>query len=69
MVIKAVPEVLVVAGSGGMNMDDISQFGDIFGSAFGGGGSGFGGGGGQRRTKESSHQGEIDSGQMELRKK
>ena len=32
-------------GSGGMNMDDIfSQFGDIFGSAFGGGGfSGFGG--------------------------
>lgn len=38
-------------GGGGMNMDDIfSQFGDIFGSAFGGGG--FGGfGGGQRRTK------------------
>ena len=36
---------------GGMNMDDIfSQFGDIFGSAFGGGG--FGGfGGGQRRAK------------------
>jgi len=37
-------------GGGGMNMDDIfSQFGDIFGSAFGGGGfggfSGFGGGG------------------------
>ncbi len=32
-------------GSGGMNMDDIfSQFGDIFGGAFGGGGfSGFGG--------------------------
>jgi molecular chaperone DnaJ len=37
---------------GGMNMDDIfSQFGDIFGSAFGGGGgfSGFGGFGGQSR--------------------
>jgi len=36
-----------------MNMDDIfSQFGDIFGGAFGGGGfSGFGGGGGQRRVK------------------
>ncbi|MCK0131496.1 molecular chaperone DnaJ [Flavobacteriaceae bacterium F08102] len=35
---------------GGMNMDDIfSQFGDIFGGAFGGGGfSGFGGGGGSR---------------------
>jgi molecular chaperone DnaJ len=46
-------------GGGGMNMDDIfSQFGDIFGSAFGGGGgfggfSGFGGGG-QRRTKGSN---------------
>ncbi len=45
-------------GSGGMNMDDIfSQFGDIFGSAFGGGGfggfSGFGGGG-QRRVKGSN---------------
>lgn len=44
---------------GGMNMDDIfSQFGDIFGGAFGGGGfSGFGGGfggGGQRRTKGSN---------------
>ncbi len=40
---------------GGMNMDDIfSQFGDIFGSAFGGGGfSGFGGGG-QRRVKGSN---------------
>ena len=39
-----------------MNMDDIfSQFGDIFGSAFGGGGfSGFGGGGGQRRVKGSN---------------
>jgi len=43
-------------GGGGMNMDDIfSQFGDIFGSAFGGGGgfSGFGGGG-QRRAKGSN---------------
>lgn len=41
-------------GGGGMNMDDIfSQFGDIFGSAFGGGGfSGFGGG--QRRMKGSN---------------
>lgn len=42
---------------GGMNMDDIfSQFGDIFGGAFGGGGgfSGFGGGGRQRRVKGSS---------------
>ncbi|MFD2550285.1 molecular chaperone DnaJ [Bizionia sediminis] len=43
-------------GGGGMNMDDIfSQFGDIFGGAFGGGGfSGFSGGfggGGQRRVK------------------
>ncbi|NAS32621.1 molecular chaperone DnaJ [Flavobacteriaceae bacterium R38] len=45
-------------GAGGMNMDDIfSQFGDIFGSAFGGGGfSGFGGfgGGGQRQVKGSN---------------
>lgn len=44
-------------GGGGMNMEDIfSQFGDIFGSAFGGGGfSGFGGfGGGQRRMKGSN---------------
>lgn len=45
-------------GQGGMNMDDIfSQFGDIFGSAFGGAGgfSGFGGsGGGQRRVKGSN---------------
>ncbi len=46
-------------GGGGMNMDDIfSQFGDIFGSAFGGGGGfgGFGGfgGGGQRRMKGSN---------------
>ncbi|MGB5668112.1 MAG: molecular chaperone DnaJ [Maribacter sp.] len=44
---------------GGMNMDDIfSQFGDIFGGAFGGGGgfSGFGGfsGGGQQRIKGSN---------------
>ncbi|RZJ36168.1 MAG: molecular chaperone DnaJ [Flavobacterium sp.] len=39
-----------------MNMDDIfSQFGDIFGSAFGGGGfGGFGGGSGQRRVKGSN---------------
>jgi len=38
---------------GGMNMEDIfSQFGDIFGGAFGGGFSGFGGfGGGQPRVK------------------
>lgn len=37
-------------GHGGMNMDDIfSQFGDIFGGAFGGGG--FGGGGESRRVK------------------
>ncbi len=48
-------------GGGGMNMDDIfSQFGDIFGSAFGGGSgggfSGFGGfgGGGQPRVKGSN---------------
>ena len=45
-------------GGGGMNMDDIfSQFGDIFGGAFGGGGgfSGFGGGGGRRvRVKGSN---------------
>jgi molecular chaperone DnaJ len=47
-------------GGGGMNMDDIfSQFGDIFGGAFGGGGgfSGFSGGGGfggQRRVKGSN---------------
>ncbi|MEM9000957.1 MAG: molecular chaperone DnaJ [Bacteroidota bacterium] len=39
----------------GMNMEDIfSQFGDIFGSAFGGGFSGFGGFGGQRRVKGSN---------------
>lgn len=45
-------------GDGHMNMDDIfSQFGDIFGSAFGSGFSGFGGGfsgGGQRRVKGSN---------------
>ncbi|WP_335964525.1 molecular chaperone DnaJ [Galbibacter sp. PAP.153] len=44
-------------GGGGMNMDDIfSQFGDIFGSAFGGGFSGFGGfgGGGRARVKGSN---------------
>ncbi len=42
-------------GGGGMNMEDIfSQFGDIFGSAFGGGFSGFGGFGGQRRVKGSN---------------
>ncbi|TDS57546.1 molecular chaperone DnaJ [Myroides indicus] len=45
-------------GAGHMNMEDIfSQFGDIFGSAFGGGGfGGFGGfgGGGQRRVKGTS---------------
>lgn len=44
-------------GGGNMNMDDIfSQFGDIFGSAFGGGGfGGFSGfGGGQRRVKGSN---------------
>ena len=45
---------------GGMDMDDIfSQFGDIFGGAFGGGGGGFSGfggfgGGGQRRAKGSN---------------
>lgn len=44
-------------GGGGMNMEDIfSQFGDIFGGAFGGGFSGFSGfgGGGQRRVKGSN---------------
>jgi len=46
-------------GGGGMNMDDIfSNFGDIFGSAFGGGGGfgGFGGGGrrSSRRVKGSN---------------
>lgn len=43
-------------GGGGMNMEDIfSQFGDIFGSAFGGGFGGFGGfSGGQRRVKGSN---------------
>src|SRR5690554_6618430 len=41
---------------GGMNMEDIfSQFGDIFGSAFGGGFGGFGGfGGGNRQQKGSN---------------
>ena len=48
-------------GGGGMNMDDIfSQFGDIFGGAFGGGGGGFSGfggfgGGGGRRTLKGSN--------------
>lgn len=44
-------------GGGGMNMEDIfSQFGDIFGGAFGGGGGGFGGfGGGGRRTVKGSN--------------
>merc|ERR1711974_500219 len=43
-------------GGGGMNMDDIfSQFGDIFGGAFGGGGfGGFGGGRGRRTVKGSN---------------
>lgn len=44
-------------GGGSMNMEDIfSQFGDIFGNAFGGGFSGFGGfsGTGQRRVKGSN---------------
>ena len=44
-------------GAGGMNMEDIfSQFGDIFGSAFGGGFGGFGGfgGGAARRVKGSN---------------
>ena len=43
-------------GGGGMNMDDIfSQFGDIFGSAFGGGGFGSSGfGQGQRRSQGSN---------------
>lgn len=41
-------------GGGSMNMDDIfSQFGDIFGGAFGGGGGGFGGFGGQRGTPKT----------------
>jgi len=51
-------------GGGGMNMDDIfSQFGDIFGGAFGGGG-GFGGfgGGGQRR-------GRVKGGNLRIRVK
>jgi molecular chaperone DnaJ len=41
-------------GGGGMNMDDIfSQFGDIFGSAFGGQGGGFSGFGGFGRQSQS----------------
>lgn len=41
-------------GGGGMNMDDIfSQFGDIFGSAFGGQGGGFSGFGGFGRQGQS----------------
>lgn len=41
---------------GGMSMDDIfSQFGDIFGSAFGGGFSGFGGGGSRRRVNKGTN--------------
>lgn len=45
-------------GGGGahMDMDDIfSQFGDIFGSSFGGGFSGFGGGGGGRPRRKGSN--------------
>jgi molecular chaperone DnaJ len=44
-------------GGGGMNMEDIfSQFGDIFGSAFGGGGfGGFSGFGGGRRAVKGSN--------------
>ncbi|MAP54158.1 molecular chaperone DnaJ [Altibacter sp.] len=44
-------------GGGGMNMEDIfSQFGDIFGGAFGGGGfGGFSGFGGGRRTVKGSN--------------
>lgn len=42
-------------GGGGMSMDDIfSQFGDIFGGAFGGGG-GFGGGGRRTRVNRGSN--------------
>lgn len=42
-------------GGAGMSMDDIfSQFGDIFGSAFGGG-AGFGGGGGRQRATRGSN--------------
>ncbi len=44
------------AGFGGMDMDDIfSQFGDIFGGAFGGGGGGARGGGGRRRRMKGSN--------------
>jgi molecular chaperone DnaJ len=42
-------------GGGGMSMDDIfSQFGDIFGGAFGGGGFGGGGRGGSRMARGSN---------------
>lgn len=42
-------------GGGGMNMDDIfSNFGDIFGQAFGGGGFGGGGSRGPRKVKGSN---------------
>ncbi len=42
-------------GHGGMNMDDIfSQFGDIFGGAFGFGGGGNRGGGGRRMNRGSN---------------
>ena len=46
---------------GGMSMDDIfSQFGDIFGGAFGGfGGFGGGGGGGQRMYRGSNLRGRV----------
>ena len=47
-------------GGGGMNMDDIfSQFGDIFGGAFGGGGSfgGSRGGGGSRVVRGTNLRG------------
>jgi len=43
-------------GHGGMNMDDIfSQFGDIFGGAFGGGGQSFGGSRGRSRRVRGSN--------------
>lgn len=45
-------------GGGGMDMDDIfSQFGDIFGSAFGGGGGGFSGFGGFGRQGQARSKG------------
>ena len=53
------------AGFGGMNMEDIfSQFGDIFGGAFGG--SGAGGGGGRRRRMKGS-AGVEDGMQLSVR--